>query len=379
MQTLKRLSAGLGTLALCAGLAACGSSSSSSHTASSSSSSGSGTSAAAATGQFDGAVSQAAAAKTQWPGPTSAPKSVAKGKTIYVITCTSQGNGCVRAAAGATQAASLLGWNVKTIDGKGDPATWNAGINSAIAAHADGIVLDAVPPPLVGDAITKAKAAGIPLVSVFNPKPSTPGSVFAYVTPDHSAQGTAMADWVASDSKGKAKIILVQDNEFPEIKQRTDAFQAEIKKCGGCTVEAVLQSQISTMAQQVPGEVTSALQAHPDATYVVGPYDSNALFETQGVQAAGRATTVKVSGYEGDAAAIAAIRKAQTFAATIADPAEWMGWSAIDEFRRAMNKQPAQDIPVQWRLITKANVPTGANYVGDVDYQAHFKALWGMK
>lgn len=378
MLNLKRLTAGLGTLALCAVVAACGSSSSS-NSASSSTSSGAGTSASGSTSQFDSAVSQAAAPKTQWPGPNGAPKSVPKGKTIYVITCSSQGNGCVRAAAGATQAASLLGWSVKTIDGKGDPATWNAGINSAIAAHAAGIVLDAVPPPLVGDAVTKAKAAGIPLVSVFNPKPSQPGSVFAYVTPDHSAQGTAMADWVASDSKGQAKIILVEDNEFPEIKQRTDAFQAEIKKCSGCKIDTVLQSQIGTMAQQVPGEVTSALQSHPDVTYVVGPYDSNALFESEGVQQAGKAATVKVSGYEGDAAAIAAIRKGQTFAATIADPAEWMGWSAIDEFRRALTKQPAQDVPVSWRLITKANVPSGANYVGDVAFASHFKTLWGVK
>src|SRR5207249_6415191 len=101
---------------------------------------------------------------------------------------------------------------------------------------------------------------------VFNPEVGASGGVFSYVTPDHTAQGVGMADWVAHDSGGKAKVILVEDNEFPELVERVKGFQSELAKCGGCKIVATIQSQIGTMAQKPPQAVTSAVQAHPDAT-----------------------------------------------------------------------------------------------------------------
>ena len=94
----------------------------------------------------DISVENARKALTVWPGPTAAVK-VDQPKTIFVVTCSSQGIGCVRAASGVTEAGKVLGWNVQVIDGRGDPGAWNGAILSAIAAKADGIVLAAVPPP----------------------------------------------------------------------------------------------------------------------------------------------------------------------------------------------------------------------------------------
>jgi ribose transport system substrate-binding protein len=331
--------------------------------------------AASAASRFDAAVAKASQPVSAWPGP-SAKVLPAKARKIVVVTCSPQGAGCVSAAKGATDAGRSLGWDVKTIAGNGTPQGWNAGILNAISEKADGIVLDAVPPALVGDAVAKAQAAKIPLVSVFNPKVEASGGVFSYVTPDHEAQGVGMADWVASDSKGKAKVILVEDNEFPELAERVKGFKAELAQCGGCSIVATVQSQIGTMAQKLPQAVVSAVQSHPDATYVISQYDSNALFASQGVQQAGKSATVKVGGYEGDPQAVDAIRKGQTQAATIADPTEWMGWQAIDEFARAFAGQPASNVPTQWRLITRGNAPATGVWTGDLDYRAKFQELW---
>src|ERR1700733_5122508 len=82
-------------------------------------------------------VAKAHAPLTTWTGPK-ASATRQSGKSIYVITCASQGIGCVRAAKGVEEAGNALGWQVRTIDGRGDPATWNSGILSAIAAKADG-------------------------------------------------------------------------------------------------------------------------------------------------------------------------------------------------------------------------------------------------
>ena len=63
---------------------------------------------------------------------------------------------------------------------------------------------------------------------------------------------------------------------------------------------------------------------------------------------------------------------------TIADPAEWMGWQATDELVRAFAAQPAADTPVAYRLI-EDNAPTTAGWMGDVDFRAEYKRLWGLQ
>ncbi|SMH32769.1 sugar ABC transporter substrate-binding protein [Mesorhizobium australicum] len=321
------------------------------------------------------AVATAREAKTTWPGPTEAVKAEGS-KNIYVITCASQGIGCVRAANGVVEAGAVLGWDVRVIDGRGDPAAWNAGILSAVTAKADGIVLAAVPPMLVGDALAQAKAAGISVVSVFNPKPEQADSVFAYVRPDHVAQGALAADWVEADSGGTAKIILVEDPIFPELVQRGAGFRESIASCGGCEIVEAVESTLATMAQRLPGAVAAALSRRPDANYVIAPFDSNGFFANEGVRQAGRIGAVRVGSYEGDPQTIAAIRNGE-YAMTIADPAEWMGWQAADELVRAFAGAAPANVTVVDRLVDKDNAPTTEGWLGDLDYKAEFRKLWG--
>jgi ribose transport system substrate-binding protein len=381
-----RLVIGIALLAmLVTVVAACGSSSSSSSTTSEASSGTEGTSsggtaepaASTSTGGETGFADRAAKYKqpiTEFPGPT-APVTPPTGKKIVAITCSSQGAGCVRAAEGATEAGKVLGWQVTTIDGQGTPNAWNAAILNAISSHADGIVLAAVPPPLVGDALAKAKAAGIPVVEVFEPVPA--GEAFASVNIDHHEQGEAIADWVADDSEEKAQVLVVEDTEFETLTERVEGFEEELSKCSGCKVVEHVNSQIGTMANTVPSAVASALQSHPEINYVVSPFDSNAIFASQGVQQAGKEGQVKVVGYEGDPQAVSTIREGGIEVATAADPAEWMGWQAVDALGRAMTGQKAEDTPVPWKVIDATNLPPNDTWTGDIDYQAEFEKLWG--
>lgn len=320
-------------------------------------------------------VEAAREAKTIWPGPV-APVKTEPGKNIFVITCASQGIGCVRAANGVVEAGQVLGWRVRVIDGRGDPAAWNAGILSAVTAKADGIVLAAVPPMLVGDALAQAKSAGIAVVSVFNPKPQQTDSVFAYVRPDHVAQGKLAADWVAVTSGGTAKVILVEDPIFPELVQRGVGFRQGIANCSGCKIVESVESTLATMAQRLPGAVAAALTRNPDANYVIAPFDSNGFFANEGVRQAGRTGKVRVGSYEGDPQTVAAIRGGD-YAMTVADPAEWMGWQATDELARAFAGAAPANITVVDRLIDKGNAPSTEGWLGDVDYKAQFRKLWG--
>jgi ribose transport system substrate-binding protein len=322
-------------------------------------------------------VAAATAPHTDWPGPTE-PVQTSPGKTVYAITCASEAIGCARTAKGITQAGKALGWEVRTIDGRGDPQAWNGGVMSAIAAKASGIVLIAVPPMLVGDALKKANDAGIPVVTVYGLQPGASDGIFAYVRPDHEKQGGIAADWVNVDSGGQAKIILVEDTTFPDLAARVSGFRKEIKSCALCEVVETVQSTLPTMAQRLPGAVAAALSRHPDANYLIAPFDSNAFFANEGIRLAGRIGKVKVGSYEGDPQIVAAIHQGQ-FGMTQAAASEWMGWQAADELARAFAGAKPANIPVTYRLLEAKNAPNTEGWLGDLDYQAAYKRLWGVK
>jgi ribose transport system substrate-binding protein len=364
------------TLAVAAVLVTgCGSSSSDDK--SSSSSSGSSGSSDPALKVFQDGATAAAAPLTEFPGPKTGPTPVPKGKSLFIITCSSQGVGCVKLSDGIEEAAKEIGWKTTVIDGKGNPQVWNGAIRTAIASKADAIAIIAVPPALVGDGLKRAKAAGIPVVSGFNPPSTQESGVYAFVTPDHTKQGEAMADWIISDSGGKAKVVLVREDAFPEIKERQDGFAKQLAKCSGCKIVATPQSELASLSNRFPGVVTSTLQANPDAQYIVTPYDAASIFANQGIRATGKTGKVKVTGFEGDPSAIAAIKKGEQ-AATIADPTHFMGWQIVNETVRALAKQKPTNLLNGWRLLTKDNIGEVKTDVWETEYdfRSKFKALW---
>ena len=99
--------------------------------------------------------------------PDSAPKPAA-GKNVWVIPCATAAEGCAIPAKAISDAGGRMGWKVTVSDGGFDPTVQSNGIRSAIADHADAIVLIAVDCPNVKTAAQEAKDAGIKLYSDFS-------------------------------------------------------------------------------------------------------------------------------------------------------------------------------------------------------------------
>ncbi len=317
-----------------------------------------------------------------WAGFSKAVIKVPSGsKSVVVILASAQGRTTVDTAAGVNEAGKYLGWKVQIVDGKGDPGVWNKAIQNAVNARADGIVLSAIPPALVGDALAKAASAKIPVTTILNPKPPASAHIFAWVAADHATDGKIAADWIWANSGGNAHVVLVKTTVFPEVVIRDNAFVAELKKCSSCTVESTT-FDFAQMPVQVPQKTISALQQHPDTNYVVGSFDTVATFAGSGVQQAGLTGKVKIVSYEGDPDALSRLRaKGGLQDATVAHPAEWSGWEAVNQLIRSMDgmsASPHVSLPI--RVLTRTNVPAATTskygYNGDFGYQAKYKALW---
>ena len=96
---------------------------------------------------------------TTWTGPVR-PKAV--GHKLIVVVSTDQRNGGARGVGeGVVEAAKVLGWDRRVIDGQGSTAERASGINQAIALKADGLVLDAIDAAEQSAAVESAAKAGM--------------------------------------------------------------------------------------------------------------------------------------------------------------------------------------------------------------------------
>lgn len=312
---------------------------------------------------------------SDFPGPEDGVTPPANAK-ITVITCSATGEQCVRVADGVQDAAKILGWDVNVVDGKGQPATWNAAMSEAIASQADGIVLAAVPPALVGDGMAAAKSAGIPVV--FDLGLEAQGAD-VLVTPDRPDHGKLLADFIARDSGGKGSVLLLRDPEFPDLEAMDDAFEAELKSaCPDCTIADTQTFTLGGMAQELSGIVQTSLQTNPDVTYVFTPFDAASTFVNQGIRAAG-ASDIKVIGTGGDGSSITSLKSGELYA-SMGVPAEWMGFQSVDALARIFTDAEVPEVPVVQGLITQDNIDEQApdgTYDGGFDYVSAYKKVWG--
>lgn len=312
---------------------------------------------------------------SSFPGPDDTITPPA-GSKITVITCSATGEQCVRVADGVENAGKILGWDVTVVDGKGQPAVWNSAMSEAIAGKADGIVLAAVPPALVGDGMAAAKKAGIPVV--FDLGLDAQGAD-ALVTPDRRDHGKLLADFIADDSNGKASILLLRDPEFPDLEAMDKSFLAELKTvCPKCKVASEQKFTLGGMAQELSGVVQTALQTNPDVDYIFTPYDAASTFINQGIRAGGGGS-VKVIGTGVDGSSIKSLKSGEIYA-SMGVPAEWVGFQSVDALARLLTDKKVPEVPVVQGLVTKDNLdalaPNGT-YDGGFDYVGAYKKVWG--
>ena len=344
-------------------------------------------SAAATSTTADSAVSAEAqkivqefSSEVTWPGPDE-PVKAPEGKKLTVIICGSQGITCVRVGNGVKAAGEALGYSVKVVDGRSDPTVWNQAIRSAIADKADGIALAAVPPVVVTDAIAAAKKAGIPVAAGL----STAGPVEVKANPNRPDISRANAAYLTEASKGKAKVLSVRDDEFPETKLTADLLPKELERlCKDCEIVDEVDFTLALASQRLASQVTQSLRNNPEIDYITLPFDTVNVFVQQGIAAAGRKGKVKIVGVGGDPPSVEAI-KAGDQISSLGEPGEWVGWMLVDGLVRGfagqdvppLDKEVDTNYDVPQRFITADTELDPEGWQGGFDYEPKFKELWG--
>ncbi len=289
----------------------------------------------------------------------------------------------------AVQAAiSAIGWTAPpTYDGQFSASTASGDMETAINNGAQALILISITPSTVASALQLAASKGVAVTCILCGPPSTyasfPGIVG--VEPSPAAIGQAQADWVIVNSKGKAKVWVYEDQEFAETIAQTTAAETQIRRdCPGCQLH-IAQTQAGD--EQAPGipVLAGVLSANPKGTIndIIAPYDGAAAnFATFAAQD-GR-PEINFVGYAGlpDMFDEIAVGTPPGAKATVSIPLPYMGWAAIDETARILDKQPtwnANGLGVA--LITRQNVnkfnQTNPYVSPTFNFKSLFLKLWG--
>src|SRR5437868_12965807 len=173
-----------------------------------------------------------------WTGPTTGPKAVAKKLIVYVSS--DQRNGGPQGAGdGAQEAAKIIGWDLRILDGQGSVQGRTTALNQAIALKPDGIILGNIDVQEQAPVMRRAASLGIRMVGWHigpKPGPIADPKIITNVSTDPQEVAKAAALYAVVDSNGTAQAILFKDSITTISTAKTDATAAALQQCKGCKV-----------------------------------------------------------------------------------------------------------------------------------------------
>jgi ribose transport system substrate-binding protein len=317
---------------------------------------------------------------TKWWGPTT-PVKPEPGKKIMILSC-NQATACSGTTATAAAAARKLGWSVQIVDGKGDPATYNAAIHNAVVAGVNGIIDVAIPDSLIVPSLLFAKQHHVPVVNGSSTTDHQPG-VSANTPVPWLLRGRLAADYIIASTNGHANVVLIRDNEFPGIKAMYDLIDRLLTACSGCHVlQQINLTSVDITGPTLTQTTTSALERYgSQLQWFILPYDAADALVVPALQSANR-LDVKVVSFDGGAQEEKYCHAGQGIAGSIVDVIPYIGWESADALDRIFAGQTnVTEPPEPFFLLTRKTCPSGVAgaTLEKFNYQGEFEKLWGVK
>ncbi len=326
-----------------------------------------------------------AAKVTAWDGPTTGPKAVA-GKTVVVLAGDMKNGGILGVTNGIAEAAKVVGWTVRVLDGAGSVSGRTAAFNQALTLKPDGIVVDGFDAVEQKPGLDAAGKAGIPVVA-WHSGPEIgalkDGPVLVNVSTDPMAVSDAAADWAFVDAGGKPAVVVFTDSQYAIALAKANRMKAQIEKLGG-TVLSFEDTPIAETSNRMPQLTTSLLQ-RLGSKWTASLAINDIYFDFMGPSLAaagiaGEGAPKSVAAGDGSESAYQRVRAGEYQSVTVAEPLLLQGWQLVDELNRAFAHQPPSGYVAPFHVVTKDNIgfDGGPKNMFDPDngYRAAYTGIW---
>ena len=306
-----------------------------------------------------------------------------KGKKLYWL----EGNiqSIAPITGGFEAATKAIGWDLTTLTyDPSDPQGVNAAMQQAVDAGADFIAVSGQPITAFETALAAAKSKNIPVFAMFGENEADPAKgVVAVVGGLNTTASNAqnLADYMISDSDGAGKFLLVNLPDFTILqyaeKQTTDWLDTN---CTTCTYDKLETTIADLTGGNVPGQVVSYLQAHPDVTNVNLAIGDLATGLPEALKAAGLSDKVHLSGGVPNVDQMQSLldKTSNAWKALPRVSAAWMMVDAMARYAQSMDTT-VDEVVADAPIFTQDNAPSpAADYAGVPGYEDQWKALWGV-
>ncbi|MEW2611847.1 substrate-binding domain-containing protein [Streptomyces sp. NPDC047880] len=328
------------------------------------------------------AVTRAERNDIPWEGPTGGPTAVS-GKNLVYVAQTMTNPGVAGAANGVRDAARAIGWDVRVIDGGGTPAGIQAAMSEAVSLRPSGIVIGGFDPDSTARQTARAAAQDIPLIgwhAVPDPGPSRRPDLFTNVTTRVRDVARISAQWIISDSDGRAGVVLITDASIPFARNKSDLIRKELAACQGVRLLSVENIPIPDASSRTPREISSLLSRFQDLwTHSVAINDLYFADAAPAFRAAGEKGSgppFNIGAGDGDPSAFQRVNSRQYQAATVPEPLSLQGWQIVDEFNRAFSGRPDSGYVAPVHIATARN-SQGATAWDPSGYREAYRKIWG--
>ncbi|MEU5610852.1 substrate-binding domain-containing protein [Streptomyces sparsogenes] len=327
------------------------------------------------------AVATAEDVDAPWSGPTTGPKAV-RGKTVVFIAHTLANPGPAGVAQGVEEAAKVVGWHVRTINGKGTTAGVRDAFEQALALKPDGIVISGFGPEIATKELRRANAAGIPVIgwhATAAPGPSEDPKLFSNITTRVEDVARISADWIIAGSNGHAGVVVFTDTTSSFPKHKSELIKKELATCSGVKLLAYENIPIPEANRRSVKEVSSLLKRFGDQwTHSVAINDLYFRHAAPALRAAGKdgaGAPYNIGAGDGDPSAFERVNGKQFQAATVPEPLSEQGWQIVDEFNRAFAGEPASGYVAPVHITTAANSGGALSWESE-GYRQAYRKIW---
>lgn len=290
--------------------------------------------------------------------------------------------------------ADEIGMEFTLYPNQGKASEWVQGMNAALTAKPDIIVLSTAPDPRVlQPQLEAAKDAGIPvLVTHFyddssEKPPACDGcaaGVTALVTAPFNVAGKAAADWIIQDSNGTGHVLVIGAADILPSPATVEVVTDEIADaCSGCK-STVINIPVADWNTKVQGEVQAALNRDPSINYVYPLYDAMVAGAVPAVQTLGLTGKVKIVSYNGSPYALKFIQDGDIVAMNVGEDTVGIAYASMDQaFRVLLGEEPVDErTPIRiWddSNVDEAGTPPEVGKGYGTALSVGYSQLWGME
>ncbi len=303
------------------------------------------------------------------------------GKTVDWLQCSVPA--CVALTQPLKEAISAVGWKLNVVDAGVTPETIKNAWDKAVSDKPDAVIASGFSRALFNPELAKLKSMNIPVIDLTTA--DSPGNgltaVFDY-GPDYLASGKRLADYALAQDGTKVNAVTVTSSAFANLGFVAQGFKQELNaNCSSCPV-ASFDVPATSIGKDLPTRITAYFSAHPKVNWAYIGYDDMVLGLPAAMASAGLTGKVKLVTIDNEPATQAYMKNGKDLVASDGFPGPEIMWRTVDFLLRYYAHQPTapsteHNLPV-W-LLTGHNVPsTTASFPLVADYQAQYKALWGI-